>query len=58
MRKEAEVKDSACKCMPTPKPSEFAISLTAYIQTTTWMRPPYGHKGEEQVSNKEQNDSN
>jgi hypothetical protein len=33
MRKEAEAKDAARKRTPTPKPSEFAISLAAYIQT-------------------------
>jgi RNA polymerase subunit RPABC4/transcription elongation factor Spt4 len=47
MRKEAEAKDAVRKRTPTPKPSEFAISLAAYIQTITEMCPLCGHEEEE-----------
>jgi hypothetical protein len=58
MRKEAEVKVAARKRAPTPKPSEFAISLAAYIQTITGTCPPCAHDEDEQVSNEEESDSN
>jgi hypothetical protein len=57
MRKEAEAKDAARKRTPTPKPSEFAISLTTYIQTVTGTCPLCGCEEEEQVSNEEESDS-
>jgi hypothetical protein len=58
MRKEAEAKDAARKPAPTSKPSEFTISLVAYIQTVTGTCPLCGHEEEEQVSNEEESDSN
>jgi hypothetical protein len=58
MRKEVEAKDAARKHTSIPKPSELAISLSAYIQTVTGTCPLCGHGEKEQVSNKGENDSN
>jgi hypothetical protein len=58
MRKDAEAMDAARKCTPTPKPSEFAISLAAYIQTKTVTCPLCGYEEEDQVSNEKESDSN
>jgi RNA polymerase subunit RPABC4/transcription elongation factor Spt4 len=58
MRKEPEAKDVARKCTPIPKPSEFAISLAAYVQTETGMCPLCGHEEEAQVNNKQESYSN
>jgi hypothetical protein len=58
MRRDTEVKDAARKRTPTPKPSEFATSLGAYIQTISGTCLLCGHEEEEQVSNEEESESN
>jgi hypothetical protein len=58
MRKKAEVKDAARKRTPTPKWTEFAVSLVAYIHTVTGTCPLCGHEEEEQVSNEEESEAN
>jgi hypothetical protein len=58
MGKKAEAKGAARKCTPTPKPSEFAMSVAAYIQIVIGTCPLCDHEEEEQVSNEEESDSN
>jgi hypothetical protein len=60
VRKEAEVKNTARKSTPTPKQSEFAISLAVYIQTIIGPCSLCCHEEEEQeqVSNEDENDFN
>jgi hypothetical protein len=58
MRKEAEAKDTSRKRTPSPKPSEFATSLAAYIQRGTGTCPLCGHEEEGQVSNEGESNSN
>jgi hypothetical protein len=52
------MKDAARKLMPTPKPSDLAISLAAYIQAITGTCPLCGQGEEEQASSEEESDSN
>jgi hypothetical protein len=53
-----ERKDATRKHTSTLKPSKFAISLAAYIQTVTGTCLLCGHEEEERVSNEEESDSN
>jgi hypothetical protein len=47
MRKDAEGMNAARKRSPAPKPSDFAISLAAYIQAAVGTCPFCGHEEEE-----------
>jgi hypothetical protein len=58
MTNEADAKNAARKRTPTPKPSEFAISLAACIQTVTGTHLLCDHQEEGQVGNGEKSDYN
>jgi hypothetical protein len=57
MRKDAERMNAARKRAPTPKPSDFAISVAAYIQAAAGTCPLCGHEEEEELSNEEESDA-
>jgi hypothetical protein len=58
MRKEFEGMNTVRKYAPTPKSSDFAISLAAYIQAPSRTYLLCGREEEEEVSNEEENDAN
>jgi hypothetical protein len=57
MQKEVEGMNATRKRAATPKPSDFAISLAAYIQAAAGTCPLCGHE-EEDAGSEEESDSN
>jgi hypothetical protein len=40
---------------PSPKPTEFAISLMVYVDATIWKCPLLGHEDDDGSSNEDEN---